>query len=375
MRKLLLVLVATLALTGVAQVVTQPTPAAHPGVSDGVRAQIHWLEATLDDADAAANQSKFPEGELFTWEFWSLALFNVAEESADPADVARALREARKVLPKMDAMLTHRPFDAMAKRELRGGICWFAGQNFVRGRLVALAGERATKEEVARFHADSALLAKVFAGSKTAVLEAHPGMSWPVDSLFGFSSLQIHDRLYGTRYAAHFEKWKHAVESTKDKTTGLHASFLHLDGRPRDVPRGCALSWSLAVLPSLDPELSKEQWARYKKHFFSCSAGVCFVREFPKGVDRKADVDSGPIINGYGMSATAFALAAARANGDTEVAAALERLGETFGAATIDEKGKRYLGGSEPMFDVMSLWVRTVALPPGGRSGEKGVSR
>ena len=50
-----------------------------------------WLEATLDDADAAANQSVFPEGELFTWEFYSLALFNIAKETKDPADVRRPI--------------------------------------------------------------------------------------------------------------------------------------------------------------------------------------------------------------------------------------------------------------------------------------------
>lgn len=331
------------------------------GFPEGVAQQVKWLEATLDDADAAANQQVFPEGELFTWEFYALALFNIAEQTKDPADVARAVRVARAVLPKMDAMLTHFPFSRMKDRALRGGVCWFAGQNLVRARLVALEG---TPKEVARFHADSALLFAEFTKSRTAVLEAHPGQSWPVDSLFGFESLRLHDQLYGTSYfPAPFAKWVAAVEATKDPATGLHVSFLHLDGRARDVPRGCALSWSLAVLPRLAPELAAQQWARYKKSFFSCSAGVCLVREFPPGIDRKGDVDSGPVVNGYGMSATAFALAAARANQDLDTAAALERLGESFGSPVVTPAGKRYLDGAVPMFDVLSLWVRTVSMP------------
>ncbi|MBS1149759.1 MAG: hypothetical protein H6Q89_1457 [Myxococcaceae bacterium] len=343
------------------------TAAAKPaGFPEGVAQQVKWLEATLDDEDAAANQHAFPEGELFTWEFYSLALFNLAEETHAPEDVERAIKVARAVLPKMDAMLTHVPFSRMKARRLRGGICWFSGQNLVRARLVALAGERATAKEVQRFHDDSALLFGEFSRSKTAVLEAHPGQSWPVDSLFGFESLQLHDRLFGTAWFRAFDTWVAAMESTKDKATGLHVSFLHLDGRVRDVPRGCALSWSLAVLPRLHPRIAAEQWAAYKKSFFGCTAGVCLVREYPPGVDRAGDVDSGPVVNGYGMSATAFALAAARANGDRETAAALERLGESFGSPVVTAAGKRYLNGTVPMFDVLSLWVRTVRMtaPP-----------
>ena len=329
--------------------------------AEGIAAQVKWLEATLDDADAARNQRVFPEGELFTWEFYALGLFQVAEETRDPRDVARAVAVSRAVLPKLDALLTHLPFSRMKDRRLRGGICWFAGQNLVRAKLVALGG---TDAEVKRFHADSALLHSEFQRSTTAVLEAHPGMSWPVDSLFGFESLQLHDRLYGTTYFSTFDKWLAAMEATKDKVTGLHVSFLHLDGRVRDVPRGCALSWSLAVLPRLDARVAAEQWAAYKKHFVGCTAGMCLVREFPPGIDRAADVDSGPVVNGFGMSATAFGLAAARANGDTQLAQSLEKLGESFGSPVETPKGKRYLNGAEPMFDVLSLWVRTVRMPP-----------
>jgi hypothetical protein len=329
-------------------------------VPEGVHQQVKWLEATLDDGDATANQLQFPEGELFTWEFYSLGLFNIAEASHDPADIDRAIHVARKVLPKMDKMLSHFPFSRMKDRRLRGGVCWFAGQSLVRAHLVALAGAKATPAEVTRFHEDSALLFSEFTASKTAVLEAHPGQSWPVDSLFAFEALQLHDRLYGTQYFKVFDKWVASVESTKDKATGLHVSFLNLDGTVRDVPRGCALSWSLAVLPRLAPKLAAEQWAAYKRSFFHCGFGTCVVREYPPGVERPGDVDSGPVVNGYGMSATAFALAAARANGDLETASALERLGESFGSPVVSPAGKRYLDGAVPMFDVLSLWVRTV---------------
>lgn len=332
-------------------------------VPEPVRAQVKWLEATLTDEVAEKNAAAFPEGELFTWEFWGLSLLNIAETTREPGDVERARREVRKLLPKLEPMLGHAPLKSMASWPVRGGVVWFGGQNLLRARLIALLGSDATTAERDRFHQDSATLAAAFTASKTGALEAHPGMTWPVDSLFALESLQLHDRLFGTRYFA--PAWaKHA--RTLDATTGksgLPASFVHLDGRVRDVPRGCALSWTLAVLPRLDPARAAKLWPAYQAGFFSCTLVPCLVREYPRGTERKADIDSGPIIGGYGLAATGFALAAARANGDTVTALKLETTGEMFGAATLDSKGKRYMGGAAPFFDVLSLFVRTVPEP------------
>lgn len=327
-------------------------------ISDPVRQQVKWLEATLSDEVAAKNRSTFPDGELFTWEFWGLALLNIAEATGEPADVERAAREVRKVLPKLEPMLTHAPFKSMAAWPVRGGVIWFGGQNLLRGRLLALS--QGTALEVARFHRDSATLAAAFASSKTGVLEGLPGLAWPVDTLFALESLKVHDAVYGGAYfPAAWAKFARTMDTTTH-ASGLPASFIHLDGRARDVPRGCALSWTAAVLPRLDPARAKKLWAAYRSTFFSCAAVPCLVREYPPGVERKEDLDSGPIVGGFGMAATGFALAAARANGDFATALKLELTGELFGASVTDGRGKRYLGGAMPFFDVLSLYVRTV---------------
>lgn len=327
-------------------------------VPDPVRQQVKWLESTLSDEVATKNQFTFPEGELFTWELYGLALLNIAEQTHERDDVDRAAREVRKILPKLEPMLKHQPFKPMAGWAMRGGVIWFGGQNLLRGRLLALVP--GTPEEEKRFHADTATLAAAFEASKTGALEAHPGLTWPVDSLFALESLKLHDTLYGTKhFAPAWAKFARTMDATTYKS-GLPASFIHLDGRAKDVPRGCALSWTLSVLPRLDPPRAKKLWETYRATFFSCTAVPCLVREYPPGVDRKEDIDSGPIIGGYGMAATGFALAAARANGDSVTAFKLEATGELLGASVLDGRGKRYMGGAVPFFDVLSLYVRTV---------------
>jgi hypothetical protein len=287
---------------------------------------------------------------------------NVAEVTGAPEDRERAEREVPDLLARIDRVLGHEPFRGMAHWRLRGGICWFAGQNLLRARYLRLA-RRPDPGQVERFHQDSATLAEAVRDSQTGALEAAPGLTWPVDSLFGYASLQIHDQLYGTHYGAGFEKWRASVERAADRRTHLAPSFLHLDGQARDVPRGCALSWSGAVLPSLAPAYAAEQWSSYREHFATCRWGLCLFREYPRGHDREEDVDSGPILFGYGMSATAFALAGARANGDAETAESLRRTGELLGFPSVSWWGKRYLGGTVELFDVLGLWARTVPYP------------
>ena len=356
------VILAWTVLFGATHVLEVAIPDAPGAIGFDTRMQLRWLSRSLSDSDAELAQGTFPEGELFTYEFYGLALENVAETTRDPADIDRAAREVRAMLPKIDALLTHAPFDSMAGAPVRGGICWFAGQNLLRGRLIALVKD-ASPAEVERFHDDSDTLARGFEASATGVLEAYPGMSWPVDSLFGYRSLQLHDSLYDTKYFATFARFKQTMRRIEDPATGLMPAFVHADGSPRDAPRGCALSWSLAVLPDLDPEYAAAQWAAYRRSFGRCAGGLCLFREYPVDRSRGPDADSGPIIGGLGMSASAFGLAAARAQGDMEAAESLRRTGELLGMPALSWWGKRYVGGRFALFDILSVWTRTVPAP------------
>ena len=336
------------------------------GASDGVpwdvRLQARWVGREIADQDHAWQHKLFPEGELFESEFYGLALANIADTTHDPDDVAHAVSGLRELLPSLEPMVHHAPLKVMANAELRGGIMWFGGQNLLRARLLRLATDRSPEEE-ARFHADSALLARLYAHSQAGLLDSFPGKTWPVDNLFAYRSLQIHDELYGTHYGDGFIKLHDALVRTQDRATGLAPSFLALDGRTHELPRGCAMSWSLAVLHELDPAYADAQWAAYRKHFFRCAFGLCLVREYPPGRDRAMDLDSGPMVDGLGMAASGFALAAAREQGDLETADALTRTGELLGMPSISWWGKRYWGGELVFLDVLALWTKTIPLP------------
>jgi hypothetical protein len=70
--------------------------------------------------------------------------------------------------------------------------------------------------------------------------------------------------------------------------------------------------------PELWPAAAREWYAVQDKDFWQQRLGMAGYREFPAGVRRQEwaiDVDAGPVIAGYGVSASAFGVGAARKNG------------------------------------------------------------
>ena len=66
-------------------------------------------------------------------------------------------------------------------------------------------------------------------------------------------------------------------------------------GDVADGPRGCALSWSLAFMPVLTPDLARQQYALYRAKWFRHPWGTTGIREWSPGRSGMMDPDSGPV--------------------------------------------------------------------------------
>jgi hypothetical protein len=178
-------------------------------------------------------------------------------------------------------------------------------------------------------------------------------------------SLFIHDRLYATDYKRAYAAWKSWTRNHLDPGTGMPAGHLESDtGRLVEPARGCANSWMLALLPQMEPEFAGQQYGLYKKHFLVQRLGFSMFREYPHGIDMPADVDSGPIVWGAGVTATGTGLAAALANGDLATARDIHDLAAMFGWPRFIEvegqKGRQYLLGALPVGDAFLAWAYSI---------------
>jgi hypothetical protein len=76
----------------------------------------------------------------------------------------------------------------------------------------------------------------------------------------------------------------------------------------------------------------------------------------------RSDIDSGPVILGFGVSATGFAVGASRANDDRDSFVALYATAHLFGAP-FDESGSRTFTTGGPLGDAILFAMLTAPRP------------
>jgi hypothetical protein len=156
---------------------------------------------------------------------------------------------------------------------------------------------------------------------------------WSADQAATLAAIARFDAGHGThlldeplaRYRAH-------LSTAVDVTTGLPWSEARGVGTGK-MPRGCAVTFSVRYLGEVDRALATSWWTALKAHYLVDRAVAVGFREWPPGVDRPSDADSGPIVQGVGASATAFGIAAARAMDDDVLAGRLEATATLVGGA------------------------------------------
>ncbi len=194
----------------------------------------------------------------------------------------------------------------------------------------------AEHERVAKDRLHAALIDRLANHLATAILRdprrnapsyASSSQRWPADVSAMLAALALVDRIRGTHlHDAPAREWFDWLDHhATDRATGLPYSEVTGSTATSRLPRGCALSWSVRYLASFDLPAARDLWRRYRARYRVDFGPFAGLREWPPGVDRRGDADSGPILMGVGSAATAFGIGAARAVGDLTTAGELAR--------------------------------------------------
>ena len=164
-------------------------------------------------------------------------------------------------------------------------------------------------------------LSKELDESPYGLLDDYPGQCYPTDVVAAIAAIRRADAVLGTD---HSDFIKRSVRSFKGRLvdyTGIPPyradSTTGIIGRAR----GCSSQWFTVWTPQLWPEYAKQWYKSFEKYFWQKHWIAVGFREFPKDTSNiewsqwYIDVDSGPVIAGYGLAASAFGIGAARANG------------------------------------------------------------
>ena len=167
-------------------------------------------------------------------------------------------------------------------------------------------------------------LSKELDSSRSGLLNDYPDECYPGDIMTAIWSIQRADSVLGTDHSEFVRRSLRAFVGPKN--AGLRTPPYFADawsGAPLVEDRGCANSYYCLTAPELWPGHARTWFHNYEESYWQQRLGFVGFREFPKNLpqnDWTINVDAGPVIAGFGVSANAFGVGAARKNGRFDLA-------------------------------------------------------
>ena len=340
------------ALAHVTRAVVAPTT--NPGREN---AQIRFLARALDSGAGEQMQAYFPEGEFFSWVLTGLAAGRLAEQGTDvDANMAVVLAAvANSGRPEVANRF------GSGHRGVEHGAFYHGWRLLLLVQQAKVTGDQAQLDQLST--EATALLAALDAPDEPP-LTSYPGTSWPCDLVVAMAAIHQADELrpiLGLADAT--ERFTTRLDDWRDPATGLIGHVLHPDGTASGA-RGSSQAIINSYLRDFAPDLANAEWHRYTELFVTSSYGLVGLREYPAGTPGGGDVDSGPLIGGVSLSASAVSLGAALRNGDLELADRLNRQAELLGAplpwrGDAGLNGRAFAFGLLPVGDAFVVDART----------------
>ena len=141
-------------------------------------------------------------------------------------------------------------------------------------------------------------------------LESYPDECWMFDHVVALAAIRIADHLDGTDHSALIRDWlAMARRDLVHRESGLLVSSFTTRGVPLDGPEGSTI-WMVAhCLRLLDEDFASDQYQRARRELGRTTLGFSYAREWPVSWTGPADIDSGPIIPIFNISAGSSGMA------------------------------------------------------------------
>lgn len=201
-------------------------------------------------------------------------------------------------------------------------------------------------------------------------IETYPGEVYPVDNTAAYAAIALHSRATRRPMPAAVKRGLEAIRAraTEPGSGLLYQAVTLEDGKPRDSARASGSALAAYFLAYADEAASAALFRALGKEQFRTVLGFGAVLEYAASHEQgKGDIDSGPIVAGFGVSATGFALGASRVHGDKEMFRSLYATAHLFGAP-FEERGTRTHATGGPIGDAILFAMMTA--PAQGRLAE-----
>jgi len=146
----------------------------------------------------------------------------------------------------------------------------------------------------------------------------HVKMRWCADQAAVLYSVWLFDQNnHTTLHHQTASEWLTAMdEQLTHRDSGLYQTEALGVKRYSKQPRGCSSAYMIYYLGHFAPETAAAQWHLFKSEMYEKTLGFSGFREYLPAYNGQWTPDSGPIIAGIGMAASALAIKAAGIVGD-----------------------------------------------------------
>jgi hypothetical protein len=237
---------------------------------------------------------------------------------------------------------------------------------FLDGEIAFMLASRRVLEEKSEYKPLLAerinLIIQGWQRSPQMALESYPDECWTFDHVIALAAIRTSDYLDGGDHTQLIHDWvTMARQKLVDPVSGLLISSYTLDDSPLIGPEGSSL-WMIAhALQWVDQDFARDQYNRARRELGATTLGFSYAREWPDSWPGPADIDSGPIIPGFKISAgsSGMAFIGASAFGDAPFLAMLNSTIDFSGFPSRKQGGLKYCASNQ-VGDAALLYAATL---------------
>jgi hypothetical protein len=237
---------------------------------------------------------------------------------------------------------------------------------FLDGEIALMLASRRMLEEKPEYKALLAerigIIDEEFKRAPHLLLESYPDECWTFDHCVAFDAMKMEDFLDGTDHSKLIHDWiAMAKQKLVHTQSGLLLSSYTTDDVPLGGPEGSTLWLASHCLQILDPAFARDQYQRARRQLGEITCGFGYAHEWPTTWVGPANIDSGPIVPGFNISAgsSGMALIGASAFDDDTFLRALNATLD-FAAFPSRKKGQLKYCASNQVGDAALLYAATL---------------
>lgn len=332
-------------------------------INQDVLHQLRYLKTMVHNGGGKTAQGKYPEGFVFMNALYGLTWADFVKDlSASNPLRKEGLEEIDWVLEELEGKYaqSYFPLDLSPRR----GVFYVGWKNYLLGkRLLLQPPSKRSAKQSKQFQEQCDSIYAAYQATDKTYLESYKKLAWPTDNVVAVASLSLMNQLDSPIYKLFIDNWILGVQEKLDTATGLIPHEINFETQTTfEGAKGSSQSLMLNFLIEIDSIFAQTQFEKYRTQFLEERFGLPGIREYPKGVEGNADVDSGPVLLSIGGSASLVGQRTMALYDNIETAVGLRNCIESFGLAYTTDNQKIYVLGLEPIADAFIAWSNVVPI-------------